>query len=54
MANVAQKIIKENGFDEVITVVPKSSLDLCVPQGFYYFFMYTYIFYAITCIIPSL
>lgn len=34
MANIAKKIIKENGFDDLITVVPKSSMDLSVPQGF--------------------
>ena len=34
MANIAKKIIKENGYGDQITVVPKSSMDLSVPQGF--------------------
>ena len=34
MANIAKKIIRENGFDDVITVVPKNSMDLSAPQGF--------------------
>ncbi len=33
MANVAKKIIHENGFADVTTVVPKSSLDTCIPEG---------------------
>lgn len=33
MANVAKEIIHENGFSEVITVIAKSSLDTCVPEG---------------------
>ena len=33
MAKVAKKIVKENGFENVITVVPKSSMDMSVPRG---------------------
>jgi hypothetical protein len=33
MANVAKEIIHENGFSDVITVVPKSSLDTLIPEG---------------------
>ena len=32
MANVAKEIIQENGFSDIITVVPKSSMDTCIPK----------------------
>ena len=33
MANVAKEIIRENGFEDFINVIPKSSLDLSIPKG---------------------
>ena len=47
MANIAKKIIKENGFDDVITVVPKSSMDLSVPQGFAINILFTFLLYFV-------
>ena len=32
MAKVAKEIIQQNGFSEYITVVPKSSMDTCIPK----------------------
>ena len=47
MANIAKKIIRENGFDDVITVVPKSSMVLSAPQGFAINILFIFLLYFV-------
>ena len=50
MANIAKEIIKENGFGDQITVVPKSSMDLSVPQGFLSYSQFSFNKYLVKAI----
>jgi hypothetical protein len=34
MAKIAKEIVQQNGFSDIITVVPKSSMDTSIPEGF--------------------